>query len=619
MWGRLVLLCAALVPALGLYEEEAGRYDWHLSLFRNIEAVEWSDNGRRVFYGAGKGVVGSLSSKSGSIVWRRIVNGDVKSMLKTSAGVVVCTNNQISLFGDDGSLLWEQQFPSSEDVIGVVAQPETLKPHIIIRSGKTVKSIPLTIESPSSIYLVNSEQATVSTLTSETYSTAVVKGSSLYVINYATSQVHSGNLFTNNKNLKAVSLQKGEQLHGVAAGYITVKAGSQCRKISGEKIEGVACVAGERFFEGKNRAVRITKSGDSELVDEDGVTLWQRNDGLSNVFDIQALEEHPEVESEIDSGSAIESYTSLLINQVTGIQKLLDVLPATISRVSAVVRGEKLPTPTITTNRFGLKKNLILTSKSSLYFMNSANGNIIWERSIGFFGSSNAEFVKVFKSKSKENHQSVLIIWTTENGKDTMTAIDESGNVLSDISSETFTGLQVGTVAEEYSYTHNDARYSGLVLLVKNSDKYETYPKSAKGTKTLFYHTLNNEKGIIEGHRLQDDGTTFTHWKVSLVTDPSEVIVATSMATFNPHQYVVTDSIKIHGNKTSGKNELLIKYVNPNAVLVVTAVPPKEEKQDEEQSNNKRNSGGYLVCFNYIYTLEPNVLVEDYLFLDGIR
>eukprot|EP01060_Flectonema_neradi_P005665 TRINITY_DN137_c13_g1_i1.p1 TRINITY_DN137_c13_g1~~TRINITY_DN137_c13_g1_i1.p1 ORF type:complete len:842 (+),score=172.14 TRINITY_DN137_c13_g1_i1:38-2563(+) len=599
MWSgfRLVLLCAALVPAFGLYEEEAGKYDWHLAMFRDVEDVEWSGNGRRVFYGAGKGVVGSLSVKSGSIIWRRMVNGDVHSMLKTSAGIIVCSDsNLVTLFGDDGSLLWEQQFSASETVLGVVRHPESSKPHIIIRTDKTITSLPLAIESPSSIYLVRSEQTAALPLTSD-YTTAVVKGSSIYLINYSTNQVHTGNLFSD-KSLKAVPLQKGEKLQGMSGKYITVKAGSQCRKISDGKIETSACAAGERYFEGEEgKLVRVTKTGDTALVDSEGVIVWKRNDGLAYVNDAQALEEHPEAESEIDSGTFVESYKSLLVNQLAGIQNLLEVLPATIARVSAVMHGEKVSSPPVTTNRFGLKKNLLLTTKTSIYFMNSASGSILWERDIEFFDSEDAEIVKVYKSKSKENHQVVLMVWTTSNGRDTLTAIDELGDVLTDIKSDTYKGLQVGTVVEDYLFNHNDAHYSSAVFLVKDSNKYVTYPKeNVLKPKPLFYHTLDHKSGTVEGHRLQEDGSTFAHWKVSLVTDPSEEIVATSMTTFDPHQYIVTDSIKIHGNKTSGKNELLIRYVNPNAVLVVTAVPPKEDKQEEE-SGNKRSTGGYLVLY----------------------
>ena len=116
-WHCLLLCIAALVlRAHGLYEEQAGLYDWHRENVGKITHAEFAlRNKPRVFVGTEAGVVGSLNLKDGTLAWRQVLADpegvDAFVILQKPAAVVTLTGNGSSLrawSAADGGLLWEQ-------------------------------------------------------------------------------------------------------------------------------------------------------------------------------------------------------------------------------------------------------------------------------------------------------------------------------------------------------------------------------------------------------------------------------------------------------------------------------------------------------------------------------
>ena len=66
-------LCVLVSGAYAIFEEQAGLLDWHREGLGRITHAEFAFRGReRVFVGTKAGVVASLDTKDGSIVWRQV-------------------------------------------------------------------------------------------------------------------------------------------------------------------------------------------------------------------------------------------------------------------------------------------------------------------------------------------------------------------------------------------------------------------------------------------------------------------------------------------------------------------------------------------------------------------
>lgn len=77
VWSRqawLLFVCLlSLCQVRAIFEEQAGVIDWHKANLGQLTHAEFAFRGReRLFVGSRAGVVASLQTQDGSIVWRQV-------------------------------------------------------------------------------------------------------------------------------------------------------------------------------------------------------------------------------------------------------------------------------------------------------------------------------------------------------------------------------------------------------------------------------------------------------------------------------------------------------------------------------------------------------------------
>ena len=69
-----LLLLAGAILAAGLYEEQAGQYDWRLKTLGRVSLAAFAPRGRpRVYVASEEAVVASLNARNGTTVWRQVL------------------------------------------------------------------------------------------------------------------------------------------------------------------------------------------------------------------------------------------------------------------------------------------------------------------------------------------------------------------------------------------------------------------------------------------------------------------------------------------------------------------------------------------------------------------
>lgn len=70
----LTFLCHS---TLGIFEEQAGQYDWHRSQIGKVILAKFAFRGRsRAFVATDAGVLAALDLKDGAIIWRQVLEED---------------------------------------------------------------------------------------------------------------------------------------------------------------------------------------------------------------------------------------------------------------------------------------------------------------------------------------------------------------------------------------------------------------------------------------------------------------------------------------------------------------------------------------------------------------
>ena len=61
-------------PAQGLFEEQAGKNDWHLPMVGRISGAKFALRGRtRLFVASDEAVVACLDARTGALLWRQVL------------------------------------------------------------------------------------------------------------------------------------------------------------------------------------------------------------------------------------------------------------------------------------------------------------------------------------------------------------------------------------------------------------------------------------------------------------------------------------------------------------------------------------------------------------------
>ncbi|CAG5129064.1 unnamed protein product [Candidula unifasciata] len=119
-----LLLSAVFWCALGLYEDQAGLFDWKQDYVGKVQHFYWEQShspGKRVLVATEKNVIASLNAHDGSIVWRRLFETSMRGRIdqflhRDSVLISVHAGGQFvrSWQVESGSLIWEKSL--SNDV-----------------------------------------------------------------------------------------------------------------------------------------------------------------------------------------------------------------------------------------------------------------------------------------------------------------------------------------------------------------------------------------------------------------------------------------------------------------------------------------------------------------------
>jgi len=131
-----------------------------------------------------------------------------------------------------------------------------------------------------------------------------------------------------------------------------------------------------------------------------------------------------------------------------------------------------------------------------------------------------------------------------------------------------------------------DEKYS--IHSFPEGDTVASLPEDAK----VYFHEVDTATGEVRGYSVSTAGAV-PAWSIRLQSEAGEKIVATSIGQQSPASYITKDNIRTLVNKTSNKNELHTKYINPNAIFIVTHVAENATSPNTPH----RRQGGYLVLY----------------------
>ncbi len=120
--GRWLLLVAALacasapLGALGMYEDQAGTFDWYKPYVGHVVSAHLHKSKPRLYVGTEQGVVGALNLRDGSIAFRtKLDGGPASTALLEAPGVLVSlVGSELQAWEhSDGGLRWSVSLPAA--------------------------------------------------------------------------------------------------------------------------------------------------------------------------------------------------------------------------------------------------------------------------------------------------------------------------------------------------------------------------------------------------------------------------------------------------------------------------------------------------------------------------
>ena len=624
-----VLGCATVTEAKFAYE--AGKWDWHKEVFGGLSAVSFRSTGRRVVYGGKQGLVGSLR-KDGGVSWRRSVGlgcDKVVGVTHTTSGSFVlaaCDNGAVSAFSStDGDLLWEDSIllQEGEEVVGVTGQTEEEWSSVVTRQGDNLwvrsivtEDLPYKWGAASSAKLPAGADA-AGLLLSDRSLYVVVDGVSLYTLSLASAEWSKSQLpkdkawqtyaatkadsvilrsVDGTKCLEDGAIREAKDLCAPGGASFTYDEvlGKDWRQEKGDVsrmwLWGAAAKA---EGEPKWAAVVRFESGDSAAV-ADGKLSWERDDGLGNVKDVIALNVDEANEDEELRGH-VGSYQRLVQQQVEGIMHRFATLPDKFANVAAVLTGRPPSAhkheASTTENSFGLQRHFLLTSETTLYVVSSVDESFTYRQHVSSLlkghetPSSEAKIIKVMRSTSSDYAPPHLFVWVRGQQSDYIVTMFETHDA--SVKVRSLGGfMSEGAVVPQWKYKDANLMECNAAVFVDKTGAVQTHPENAVHSgEHFYYYTVSKSTGAVVGYKL-DGKRAVQAFRSQVVSAPGEEVVATSLDSFDIHRYTIADNIKVTGNSSAqGKTQtqIMSKYVNPNAVFIVTSVPARAGTDESDK------------------------------------
>ncbi|KAL3825828.1 hypothetical protein ACJIZ3_021857 [Penstemon smallii] len=359
----------------------------------------------------------------------------------------------------------------------------------------------------------------------------------------------------------------------------------------------------------------IVMEDHSLLLLQQGVIVWNREDGLASIMAVTASE--LPVKKEGDLVSKVEHN---LIEWLKGhILKLKGTLMiATADDVAAIqkIRLESSGKSKMTRDRNGFRKLLIvLTRAGKLFALHTGDGRIVWSLLLNSLRKSdtceNPRGISLHQWQDPHHHAldenpSVLVV-----GRCGLNA--DSTGVLSIV--DTYTGKERSHTGPIHSIAHiiplpfTDSMEQRLHLLLDANSHAHLYPKTAEALGifqrelgNIYWYSAETDRGILRGHSVQnkcilevaDDFCFDTRdlWSIVFPSE-SEKIAATATRSLNEvilffspssSQHcaaysllsIPTSSVAtvVHTQaKVTADQEVMYKFISKNLLFLATVAP----------------------------------------------
>ncbi|XP_065890097.1 ER membrane protein complex subunit 1-like [Dysidea avara] len=172
----LLYSCVLLNCALGLYEDEAGIFDWRQQYVGRVKHVYFdqsSQSGKRIIVATEDAALAVINTRTGGIMWRRVFEDPIDHLLHHKSVLISVSSGGTLLRSWDissGYLLWEAAVLSSHD------------PSLQVDNGWGLGEVKVILARDAMIVLANGELTAVS----------VKNGNKLWNVSVDTKLIHRG-------------------------------------------------------------------------------------------------------------------------------------------------------------------------------------------------------------------------------------------------------------------------------------------------------------------------------------------------------------------------------------------------------------------------------------------
>lgn len=339
-------------------------------------------------------------------------------------------------------------------------------------------------------------------------------------------------------------------------------------------------------------SVLLTTSTGALHLSRNGEVLYTREESLTDIAGVHFVElGEPETEEALDV-MADETFLGRVSRHVASLSGLPAYIAHFVQRLSST-SDVALHTPPLSKDRlhrdqFGFQKLIVAVTRGGKVFgLDSASGNIVWSRNLGFFNEKGAE-LSVYgtfatRTLSESRNPQIAVVAVRKRGEDNEATVG--------FHVDAFTGDVAGEKDAEFDIPAGRALFGGapraafltkyvhcctgntIVGVVDGSDTLHLLPKCKKAegwiaAAPFFYTMLDRE---LEGTKLRGytpgaigAGTTFAGVEVWSRPFPAQEVLTVSPLHPSP--------IASFG-RALGDKSVLYKYLNPHLLIVASVSP----------------------------------------------
>ncbi len=142
------LACACPPCALGLYEDQAGSFDWHIQNVGPLQHALLHGKQPRAFVGTSERIVAALNLRDGTLAWRRMLDEKIDSLLMADGASLVVSisggGSRVRAWDHhDGGMRWEtllEQAASPEAAASLMKSKEGDRVAVATKQSLQVRS-----------------------------------------------------------------------------------------------------------------------------------------------------------------------------------------------------------------------------------------------------------------------------------------------------------------------------------------------------------------------------------------------------------------------------------------------------------------------------------------------